>query len=65
MKYLSGFGAFWWEFFISDTPEIFIGCLVILALTYVVRESAVGGAVALPVAVVALLAISAWRGKKQ
>ena len=64
MKFLNAFGAFWWEFFIADTPEIFIGCLLILGLTFLVRSSPVAGAIALPAAVIVLLVYSAWRGRK-
>jgi hypothetical protein len=28
---LRAFGRFWWEFFVGDTPELFVGVVAILA----------------------------------
>lgn len=65
------FGRFWWEFLVGDTPELFVGSLVILALVaLLVRAQApqVVLVAALPVLVGALLALSlrrAWRQRRR
>ena len=31
-RWLVAFGRFWWEFLIGDTPELFVGVLVVLGV---------------------------------
>jgi hypothetical protein len=35
---LQGFGRFWWKFLIGDTPEIFLGVVVVLGVVAVLSE---------------------------
>jgi hypothetical protein len=59
-----GFGRFWWDFLVGDTPELFVGAIAIiglvalLCLDHALRSAC---AVILPVLVIGLLALSAWR----
>ncbi len=59
-----GFGRFWWEFLIGDTPELFVGAVVVvglvalLCLDHGLRTVA---AVLLPLLVMGLLSFSVWR----
>jgi len=68
-RILRGFGMFWWDFLVGDTPELFVSTVFILAITAVISE--VGhqhsGAVVvfLPVLVVASLAISVTRAVRK
>jgi hypothetical protein len=63
------FGHFWWDFLIGDTPELFVGALVVvgsvalLCLDHSLRTAA---ALVLPVLVAALLGASVWKaGRKR
>lgn len=60
---IRAFGPFWWDFLIGDSPEIAIGVVLILGIAFAVRTSTMVAAVVVPVAVILLLALSAWRGK--
>ena len=63
----SGFGRFWWEFLIGDTPELFIGAVVVIgaiALVCVDHSMRTTAAVLLPVLVAGLLGASVWRASR-
>lgn len=64
---LVGFGRFWWDFLIGDTPELFVGMLVVLGA---------GGAMVavglralawlmVPLLVIAVLTASVMHGRQQ
>jgi hypothetical protein len=36
MRWLTAFGRFWWEFLIGDTPELFVGALVVVGVVALV-----------------------------
>ncbi|GAC1367356.1 MAG: hypothetical protein NVSMB32_12310 [Actinomycetota bacterium] len=61
------FARFWWDFLVGDTPELFVGALVILGLVaLLVHERVPNGLMVavLPLATGGVLAISlrrAWR----
>ena len=38
-RLVKGFGRFWWDFLVGDTPELFIAALVIIAVTALLSES--------------------------
>jgi hypothetical protein len=68
-RWIVGFGHFWWDFLIGDTPELFVGALVVvgsvalLCLDHSLRTAA---ALMLPVLVAALLGASVWKaGRKR
>lgn len=65
---IRAFGRFWWEFLVGDTPELFVGVLVILGLVALVcRDPGLRtvAAALLPLAVVALLSVSIWRAARR
>jgi hypothetical protein len=38
VRLLKGFGRFWWDFLVGDTPELFIAVLVIIGLITLVSD---------------------------
>lgn len=60
-RWLVAFGRFWWDFLVGDTPEVTVGVLAVLAITFALRHDGAAADVLVPVAVAALLAGSAWR----
>lgn len=70
VRVLRGFGRFWWDFLVGDTPELFIAALLIIgvvALVSVVGHLNVLAIVLLPVMGVSALGISvlrAWRASR-
>lgn len=66
-RLLRSFGAFWWDFLIGDTPELFVGALVVIGVVALLAKAwSVNAAAvtALPVLVVALLAASVARASR-
>jgi hypothetical protein len=63
---LRAFGRFWWDFLIGDTPELFVGGLVVLGLvTVLAREvSSTAAWLTLPALVIIALVTSVRRGAK-
>lgn len=61
-----GFGKFWWDFLIGDTPELFVGVLVALAIVWALVHIGGGrfGWIAMPLVVADLLAMSAIRASR-
>jgi hypothetical protein len=57
VRLLKGFGMFWWDFLVGDTPELFVAALVIIGVVALVSESWHANTVA--VIVLPILAISA------
>jgi hypothetical protein len=66
-RWLRAFGAFWWDFLVGDTPELFGGALVAIGvLAVLVKAASVNAAAvaAFPVMVVLLLAASLARERR-
>ena len=66
LRLLFGFGRFWWDFLIGDTPELFVAALTIIGVIALLSEVAganVAAIVALPLLVAASLAISLYRAQ--
>jgi hypothetical protein len=64
---LKGFGMFWWDFLIGDTPEITVVVLVILGVVALASEVGhlnVLAYIALPVLAIAALSISVARARR-
>lgn len=64
---LKGFGMFWWDFLVGDTPEITVVVLFILGVVALASEVAhlnVLAYVALPVLAIAALSISVARARR-
>ncbi len=63
---LVAFGRFWWDFLVGDTPELFVGMLVVVGVVVLLvhlgaRDAAIGVA---PALVIALLVGSSLRGRQ-
>ena len=64
-RLLVSFGRFWWDFIVGDTPEIAVGvaCLMVVGW-FLARGLSAAAVVVLPVAVIALLVASLYRGMR-
>jgi hypothetical protein len=65
---VAAFGRFWWEFLIGDTPELFVGAVLVVGLVALVcvdHAARAWAAVLLPVLVAGLLGTSVWRAKRR
>lgn len=63
-RLIKGFGRFWWDFLVGDTPELFVAALVIIGSTALLSETGHLNDVAiivLPVLAVLALAASLMR----
>jgi len=61
MGWIKGFVRFWYDFIIGDDWTVAVGVVIGLALTALLADLGVAAWWLLPLAVVALLAISLWR----
>jgi hypothetical protein len=64
VRLAKGFATFWWDFLVGDTPELFVGALVIIGVTALLSEAGhfnAAAAVALPLLAVVALGISVRR----
>jgi hypothetical protein len=62
-----GFGRFWWDFLVGDTPELFVAALVIIGVIALLSESGhfnTAAVVVLPVLAVLALATSLVRAAR-
>ncbi len=57
LRLLKGFGRFWWDFLVGDTPELFLAALVIIGVTALLSD--VGHFNAAAVVLLPLMAVSA------
>jgi hypothetical protein len=60
---LRGFGHFWWDFLIGDTPELFVAVLVLVGAAYGLRHDRAAAIVVLPAFAAVCVVASAWRGR--
>jgi hypothetical protein len=63
-RLIAGFGRFWWDFLIGETPELFVGAVAVVGLVALIcldHRLRTVAAVILPVLVAALLAASVWK----
>jgi hypothetical protein len=59
-RLVKGFGRFWWDFLVGDTPELFVAALVIIGATALLSEAGHFNDVAIVVLpVLAVLALAA------
>ncbi len=63
LRLVKGFGRFWWDFLIGDTPELFVAALVIIGSIAGLRGAGNNtvAVIALPVLVVCALSVSIRR----
>jgi hypothetical protein len=65
---VSSFGRFWWEFLVGDTPELFVGAVIAVAVVALLAHHGVARTVTvivLPVMVVGLLSLSVRAARRQ
>ncbi|HXZ83422.1 MAG TPA: hypothetical protein VED84_06740 [Acidimicrobiales bacterium] len=58
-----GFGRFWWDFLIGETPELFVGTLLIVGAAFLLRHDRAAGLTAVMLLVVVFLVASTYRGR--
>lgn len=59
LRLIRGFGRFWWDFLVGDTPELFVAALVIIGVIALLSERGHFNAVAIVVLpVLAILALA-------
>ena len=61
MKYIVGFGQFWYDFIVGDDWTIAAAVVVALAATVFLAKTSVAAWWLLPVAVILFLSASVWR----
>jgi hypothetical protein len=64
-RWASAFGRFWWDFLVGDTPELFVGMLIVLAVAAGLGGAGVAGWVVVPLVVIAVLAVSVALGARR
>ncbi len=67
VRWVKGFGMFWWDFLVGDTPELFVAALVILgaiSLISVTGHENAAAVVALPALAIASLTVSVLRARR-
>lgn len=67
LRIVKGFGRFWWDFLIGDTPELFVAALVIIGAIALVSEVGHFNAAAivlLPALAMLALVLSLVRAKR-
>ncbi|MHB1089066.1 MAG: hypothetical protein ACYC19_09950 [Acidimicrobiales bacterium] len=67
LRLMKGFGMFWWDFLVGDTPELFAAAIVIIGVValsrIVLQENALAVAL-LPLLAVVALTISVRRAQR-
>ena len=63
LRVLKAFGRFCLEFLIGDTPELFIAAVLLVGLSFALRDYRVIAIIVLPVVASVLLVGSAFRGR--
>lgn len=57
MKYIVAFFRFWYDFLIGDTPELFLGAILVLLIAFALAKSG-EAPVILPALVIVILVLS-------
>ena len=68
VRLFTGFGRFWWDFLVGDTPELFVAVIVIIGVTALLSEAGrwnVASIIVLPLAVLAAMRWSLGRALRQ
>jgi hypothetical protein len=61
MRYITGFFMFWYDFIVGDDWTVAAGVVVALVLTAALAHAAIPAWWLMPLAAIALLAMSLWR----
>ncbi len=65
LRWASAFGRFWWDFLVGDTPELFVGMLIVLAVAAALGGAGVAAWVVVPLVVIAVLGLSVALGARR
>ena len=68
MRYVRGFGAFWYDFLIGDRPELFVGSIVVLGLVWIAIKAGLSPTVAggvLAILILCLAGLSIWSATRR
>jgi hypothetical protein len=65
MRYIAGFGRFWYDFIVGDDWTVAAGVVIALGLTALLAQSAIAAWWLLPVAVAVGLFVSVWRAARK
>ena len=57
------FGRFWWDFLIGDTPELFVGTLLVVGAAALLRHERFAGLTVVVGLTVVFLLASTYRGR--
>lgn len=60
---IKAFGAFWWDFLVGDTPELFVAMLVLVGIAFGLRHERMAAVILLPLLAALVLLASTWRGR--
>ena len=61
MRYVRGFGLFWWDFIVGDDWRVAVGIGLALGVTALLATTWTGAWIVLPLAVAAVLGLSLRR----
>lgn len=64
-RWIRAFGNFWWDFLVGDTPELFVGVLIVLGVAFGCRSNRTLAVVMVPLAAVVVLVASTIRGRRR
>jgi hypothetical protein len=64
LKWLKGFGKFWWDFLVGDTPELFVSTIAIIVVTVLLGRGLHNSHVATVVLPVLVVASLVWSVRK-
>lgn len=64
-KWVRAFGRFWWDFLVGDTPELFLGVLIVLGVAFACRSNRVLAVVLVPLVTIIVLLASTIRGRRR
>lgn len=64
-KWVRAFGHFWWDFLVGDTPELFVGMLIIVGVAFLAHRNTALAVVLVPAVAIIVLLTSTIRGRKR
>ncbi len=64
-KWVRAFGAFWWDFLVGDTPELFVGMIVVVGSAFLVHSDRALAVALVPALAVLVLVASTIRGRRR
>ncbi len=65
MRYLVGFGRFWYDFIVGDDWSVAAGVIVALFVTSLLTRRGIDAWWLLPIGVVLILIVSLWRSTRR